>query len=97
MPTLENVLAGKYNPLSRPLFLYVSRKSAEKPEVKEFVEFYLQNAANLAAEVKYLQLPDSAYKLGLDRFRSLQTGTGFNGVPEIGLHIDEIMKRTPKS
>lgn len=97
MPTLENVLAGKYNPLSRPLFLYVSRKAADKPDVKEFVDFYLRNAAKLGAEVRYLQLPDTAYQMGLERFRSLQTGTGFGGVPEVGLHIEEIMKRPPRS
>ena len=43
MPSPENVLAGTYNPLSRPLFIYVSRKSLDKPAVKEFVEFYLKN------------------------------------------------------
>jgi phosphate transport system substrate-binding protein len=97
MPTLENVLAGTYNPLSRPLFIYVSKKSMEKPEVKEFVDFFLQNAATLAAEVKYLQLPESAYQMALERFRSMQTGTGFGGVPEVGLHIEEILRRPPKS
>ena len=97
MPTLENVLAGTYNPLSRPLFLYVSRKAADRPEVKEFVDFYLRHASTLAAEVKYLQLPDTAYQMALDRFGSLQTGTGFGGVPEVGLHIEEILKRPPKS
>ena len=97
MPSLENVLAGTYNPLSRPLFIYVSQKSADKPEVKEFVEFYLQHVAKLAAEVKYLQLPDSAYQMGLERFRGRKTGSGFGGVPEVGLHIDEMMKRPPKS
>ncbi len=43
LPSPENVLAGTYNPLSRPLFIYVSRKSMDKPAVKEFVEFYLKN------------------------------------------------------
>ena len=43
-PSLENVLAGTYNPLSRPLFFYVSKKAAEKPEIKEFVEFAMKNA-----------------------------------------------------
>lgn len=97
MPTLDNVLAGTYNPLSRPLFLYVSRKAADRPEVKEFVDFYLRNASTLAAEVKYLQLPDTAYQMALERFGSLQTGTGFGGVPEVGLHIEEILKRPPRS
>jgi phosphate transport system substrate-binding protein len=97
MPTLENVLAGTYNPLSRPLFIYVSRKSVDKPEIKEFVEFYLQNASKFATEVRYVQLPDSAYQMAMERFRGMQIGTGFGGVPEVGLHIDEILKRQPKS
>jgi phosphate transport system substrate-binding protein len=97
LPTMENVLAGIYNPLSRPLFLYVSTKSVAKPEVKEFVEFYLQHASKLAAEVKYLQLPDNAYQMATERFRGMKTGTGFGGVPEVGLHIEEILNRPPKS
>lgn len=97
LPTLENVIAGTYNPLSRPLFIYVNRKSAEKPEVKEFIEFYLQNGEALAKEVKYLPLPASAYEMASARFRNMETGTGFGGVPEVGLHVEEILKRTPKS
>ena len=97
MPSPENVLAGTYNPLSRPLFIYVSRKSMDKPAVKEFVEFYLKNVGTLAREVKYLPLPDTAYQLANERVRTLQTGTGFAGVPEVGLPVEEILKRTPKA
>ncbi len=96
-PTLENVLAGTYNPLSRPLFIYVSRKSADKAEVKEFVEFFLKNAATLANEVKYVPLPANAYELALARFNSRQVGTAFGGTPEVGLHVEEILKRVPKT
>ena len=97
MPSLENVLAGTYNPLSRPLFIYVSKKSLEKPEVKEFVEFYLKNASILAKEVKYLPLPDTAYEMILQRLNEMKTGTGFGGTAEIGLPIEEILNRPPKS
>jgi phosphate transport system substrate-binding protein len=97
LPSLENVIAGKYNPLSRPLFIYVNRQSAERPEVKAFVEFYLKNARELTEEIKYLSLPEEAYQLGLERFKKLQIGTGFGGVPEIGLPVKEIMKREPRS
>lgn len=97
LPSLENVLAGTYNPLSRPLFIYVSRKSLDKPAVKEFVEFYLNNVKTLAAEVKYMPLTDTAYQMAKDRVRLLQTGTGFGGVPEVGLPVEEILKRPPKS
>ena len=96
LPALDNVVQGKYNPLSRPLFIYVNKKSAERPEVKGFVEFYLKNAAQLAAEVKYLPLPEQAYTMGLERFAKLQTGSGFGGEPEIGLPVEEILKREPK-
>ncbi len=96
MPTLENVLQGTYNPLSRPLFIYINRKAMEKPEVREFVEFFLNNAAKLAQEVKYLPLPPRAYELALERFRKEDIGTAFGGTPEVGLQVEEILTRTPK-
>lgn len=97
MPSPENVLAGTYNPLSRPLFIYVNRKSLDKPAVKEFAEFYLKNVGTLAQEVKYLPLPGTAYQMATDRLAKMQTGSGFGGVPEVGLHVEEILKRTPKT
>jgi phosphate transport system substrate-binding protein len=97
LPTLDNVVAGKYNPLSRPLFLYVSRKSADRPEVKAFVKFYLQNVKPLATEVGYLPLPEAVYKMDSDRFKELQVGTGFGGEQAVGLAVEEIIKREPGS
>lgn len=97
MPSPENVLAGTYNPLSRPLFIYVSRQSLEKPAVKEFVEFYLKHVGVLAKEVKYLPLPETAYQMAKDRLQNAQTGSAFGGVPEVGLPVEEILKRTPKT
>jgi phosphate transport system substrate-binding protein len=96
MPSPENVLAGTYNPLSRPLFIYVSKKSLEKPEVKEFVEFYLKNVGALSKEVKYLPLPEGAYQTATERLAKGQTGTAFGGTPEVGLPVEEILKREPK-
>jgi phosphate transport system substrate-binding protein len=97
LPSMENVLKGTYNPLSRPLFIYVNKKSARKPEVKQFVEFYLENAEILAKQVKYLPLPEKAYEMALERFQKLESGTGFGGVQEVGLAVEEILKRKPKS
>lgn len=97
LPNPENVLAGTYNPLSRPLFIYVSRKSMDKPAVKEFVEFYLKNVKTLATEVKYVPLSDNAYQMATQRLESLQVGSGFGGVPEVGLPVEEILQRTPKT
>jgi len=56
-PSLETVGNGTYAPLSRPIFIYVSDKGAAKPQVKEFVSFYLEQAALLSAEVGYIPLP----------------------------------------
>jgi phosphate transport system substrate-binding protein len=94
-PSAETVISGAYTPLSRPLFIYVSKKSAERPEIKQFVEFYLKNVPALAQEVKYVPLPEGAYAMALDRFAKLETGSGFGGVPEVGLSIEEILKRKP--
>ncbi len=95
-PSAENVLNGTYNPLSRPLFIYVSRKSADRPEVKAFVEFYLKNVKELATEVKYLPLPEKAYELALERFAKLKTGTSFGGEQAIGITIEEVLQREAK-
>jgi phosphate transport system substrate-binding protein len=92
-PNLENVERGKYNPFSRPLFLYVNRRGADRPEVRAFVEFYLRNARAFATEQNYLPLPDAAYERVLARFSGLQTGTAFDGEPAFGLGVEEILKR----
>jgi phosphate transport system substrate-binding protein len=97
-PTLENVLAGKYNPLSRPLFIYVGKKAAEtKPEVREFVEFAMRESLLLVTEVKYLPLPERAYEQGLKKFKDGKTGSVFGGVPEVGISIDDVVNREAKS
>jgi phosphate transport system substrate-binding protein len=95
-PSLEAVTAGTYNPLARPLFIYVSTKAAEKPEVKEYVEFIMTKGAPLIAEVKYLPLPAEAYATALKHFKDGRKGTVFGGVPEVGVSIEALMKRDAK-
>ena len=97
-PTLENVVDGKYNPLARPLFIYVSKDSAEqKPWVRDFVHFYLAEGPALVQEVNYLPLSERGYEMALERFDAMRTGTGFGGTPEVGLPIEEILNRPPTS
>jgi phosphate transport system substrate-binding protein len=96
-PSVETVVAAKYNPLSRPLFIYVNKKSAARPEVKEFVDFYLNHAKDLSNAVRYIPLPDASYQMSIDRFKAMKSGTGFGGKAEIGLPLEEILKREPKS
>jgi phosphate transport system substrate-binding protein len=92
-PTPENVDNGSYQPLSRPIFIYVSEKSLEKPEVKEFVEFYMKSAAPLVKEVKYIPLPAKAYTGNLEHLAKKKLGTVFGGQNEVGLTIEQLMKR----
>jgi phosphate transport system substrate-binding protein len=96
-PSAEAVQAGTYNPLGRPLFVYVSRKSADKPEVQQYVEFAMTKGAPLVAEVKYLPLPQKAYDQAFEHFKSRRVGSVFGGVPEVGISIEELMKREAKS
>jgi phosphate transport system substrate-binding protein len=95
-PSEEAVINGSYQPLARPIFIYVSAKSAEKPEIKEFVEFYLKNAAKLTKEVKYVPLTAADYQHAADNFKKLKTGTAFGGHSEVGVKIADLLKRDPK-
>jgi phosphate transport system substrate-binding protein len=95
-PSLENVINGSYEPLSRPIFIYVSDKAAQRPEVKEFIEFYLLQSVPLIEEVKYVPLPKKAYELAAKHFREGKLGTGFGGVPEVGLKVEELLAREAK-
>jgi phosphate transport system substrate-binding protein len=75
MPSIANVNNGTYKPLSRPLFIYVSKKSVDRPEVTSFIEFYLSNASRLSAEVDYIALPSADYTAVQDRFQNRTTGS----------------------
>ena len=94
-PSEEAVLAGTYNPLARPLFIYVNVKSLERPEVKKFVEFYLQNVDRLAREVKYIPLPSEAYGKIKSRFEKMEKGTAFLHQSDLAVPIGEILNRAP--
>jgi phosphate transport system substrate-binding protein len=92
-PSEEAVLQGVYNPLSRPLFLYVNVKSLEKPEVKSFVEFYLKHVETLAQEVKYIPLPAESYVRVKARLEKKEKGTAFAGHGDMAVPIGEILDR----
>jgi phosphate transport system substrate-binding protein len=95
-PSLEGVVDGSYEPLSRPLFIYVRESSAQRPEIQEFIKFYLTDGAKLVKEVGYVPLPDQAYQLALKHFADKKLGTVFGGVPEVGVTIDNLLAREGK-
>ncbi len=92
-PSAKSVEDGSYAPLSRPIFIYVSAKAAEKPEIKEFVEYYIKNAPKYVTEVKYVPLPASAYKTALEHFHKKKLGTVFAGKGAVGVKINELLAR----
>ncbi len=96
LPSLETVMDGTYQPLARPIFIYVSEKAMGRPEVKEFVEFYLKNAPKLTKEVGYVPLSQQHYSMALKNFASKKLGTGFGGKPEVGVKVEELLARAPK-
>jgi phosphate transport system substrate-binding protein len=93
-PTPETINNGTYQPLSRPVFMYVSVAAAERPEVTEFVRFYFREAGGLVREVGYIALPEEAYQLALDRFERRLAGTVFaGGGSQVGLTVEDLLRR----
>ena len=96
MPSLEAVEKGTYTPLARPIFIYVSTKALARAEVRDFVQYYMTHGAALAKEVKYVPLPANAYKLAWDHVQKGKKGTVFGGTAEVGVTIDELLRREAK-
>ena len=65
VPSDQTINTGQYTPLSRPLFVYVSKQSLTRVEVKRFVYFYMENAEQLVSEVGYTPLPTAIYQKNL--------------------------------
>jgi phosphate transport system substrate-binding protein len=95
LPSFESAMDGTYQPLSRPIFIYVSKQAADEiPAVAEFVEFYLnpENANELVAEVGYVPLPTEVYEKALENFKERETGTAFKG-SEVGVSVADLLDR----
>jgi len=93
-PSEQTVMEGSYQPLSRPLFIYVNgAKGAFDKDIKAFVEFYIANAPKLVKEVKYIPLNTSEYAAVSKHWQSKKAGTGFDGKNEVGLKIEDLIKR----
>jgi phosphate transport system substrate-binding protein len=61
-PSQQTIESGEYAPLSRPLFMYVSKSAMDKPQVTSYVNFFMDNAPDLVGEVGYVPLSQSAYE-----------------------------------
>lgn len=93
-PSPETVRSGLYQPLSRPVFLYVSAAAAEREQVQTLVRYYLEQGGPLASELGYVPLPDSIYGRVLERFTARVTGSRFAGSgSRVGLGIEDLLSQ----
>lgn len=94
LPTVETVNDGSYQPLARPEFIYVNAESADREVVQTFVNFYLENAGELARQVGYVPLSDEAYDLVAQRFAARTTGTMFSDGGGVGVRIVDLLRQS---
>lgn len=93
----ETIQNGNYAPLSRPLFIYVRLDSLNRPEVQEFVKYYLTEGRKLVESVGYVPLPDKAYEMALERLNTKKTGSMFTGATQVGVSIEQLMAKESQS
>lgn len=96
MPSEQAIATGIYRPLSRPIFIYVSKRSLVRDEVKNFSRFFVSNAERISSEVGYVGLGESVYKQVLNRLETQQLGSIFaleSGVSPVS--VAETLKRFP--
>lgn len=92
-PSRETIEDGTYQPLARPLFIYVSANSAENPAVDDFVNYYLENVGSVVGDVGYFPLSQEASRLAQQRFENRITGTMLGaGVDPVGIDVEELLR-----
>src|SRR5262245_57516025 len=92
-PSSDTVRDGTYQPLSRPLFIYVARKAADRPEVQSFVDAYF-GASALIREVGYVELTSQIYDLAKKHYADRKVGTAFGaGGSQVGLTLEQLLTR----
>ena len=92
-PSAETVRNGTYQPLSRPLFIYVARKAADRPEVQRFVDAFF-TSAELVREVGYVELTPQIYELAKKHFVERKLGTAFGeGGSQVGMTLEKLLTR----
>jgi phosphate transport system substrate-binding protein len=93
-PSPETVGNGTYQPLSRPIFIYLSARALERPEVAEFARFYLKKAPELVPQVGYIALPSGTYALARQRLEQRTTGSMLAaGGSQVGVSLEALMRK----
>jgi phosphate transport system substrate-binding protein len=93
LPSAQTVRDGTYQPLSRPLFIYVARKSAERAELQDFVNSFFTQP-ELMREVGYVELTPQIYELAQKHFADRKVGTAFGeGGSQVGMTLEALLAR----
>ena len=91
-PSVQTVADGTYQPLSRPIFIYVNKKSADRPEIADFVTYYVTKSEPLVNETGYIPLSDKASQMVLKRFKERTTGSLFAGEGStVGATVEDLL------
>jgi phosphate transport system substrate-binding protein len=97
LPSRQTVEKVQYQPLARPLFIYVNfRDNQNKKLVNKFVEFYIDKAPTIANSVGYIPLPDDSKRLNYVHLYQGKVGTVFEGKAEMNLTIGELLRKEAK-
>jgi len=97
-PTTQTISTGTYAPLSRPLFIYASKKSLERSEVKAFADYYLKNADGLVSQVGYVTLGKNVYDMSIERLQNLRTGSMYSDpAAKASASVVDLMKANAKN
>lgn len=91
-PTNENVVSGAYTPLSRVVFIYVNPEAAKRPEIEEFVSYYLNEAKNLVGSIGYVPIPDEMYEMARQRFADRKTGSIILADPKVSASPTSVLE-----
>jgi phosphate transport system substrate-binding protein len=93
LPSTQTVRDGTYQPLSRPLFIYVTRKAADRPELQRFVDSYF-TSPDIIREVGYVELTPQIYELARKHFVDRKVGTAFGaGGSQVGVTLEALLAR----
>lgn len=94
VPSEQTIMDGTYQPLSRPLLIYINKEAAQRPEIDAFVNFYIDNASFLVKDSKYIPLTPQQYTLVKERFKNRTTGSAFLGLEStVGIKLEELLKK----
>ncbi len=91
-PSVTSIADGSYQPLSRPIFLYVNAAALDRPELTAFLDFYLNNGPALVQDARYIPLPERIYPLLHERMTQRVTGSVFQAVDLVGVSIEELLQ-----